>query len=199
MTWDGRIVTALLYEYLPLVRLAEERQSQEHWYVRGIRLSQDSYKGEDGEIRFWGHRPSKVQFTRANMNHKTKLIHEHMNANRCCGYPLQEEEYERVKAKGNVPKHVKSPLHERFLGNPGPVFQKSLEKILCRIEEKERNYRSGTDTLVVLSDRYWFYLKERGLHEKICQEVKERPESSYRRIYILYGNEPRKTELKRVK
>jgi hypothetical protein len=197
--WDDRVVKVLLYEYLPLLLLAEERQSQEHWYVRSIHLSQDSNKGEDGEIRFWGHRPSKVQITRANMNYKTELMIEHMKANKCCGYPLQEEEYERIKSKGNIPKHVKPPDKTRILGVPDPVFQKTLETILCRIEEKERNYHSGTDTLIVVSGRYWSYLKKRGLHEAICQEVTNRPESSYKRIYILYGNEPRKTELKRVK
>ena len=98
--WDNRIIKTLLDEYIPLLRLAEERQSQEHWYVRGVRLSQDSNKGEDGEILFWGHRPSKVQVTRANMNHETELIREHMEAKKsrgyplqeCCGNPLQEEE-----------------------------------------------------------------------------------------------------------
>ena len=151
-------------EYSGLVKLAQEHEEQ-HWSVRTVRLFPEFNQGPDAEIQFLAHPSSMIQITCANEIGERYLLRREL---------------------ANNPQKVVSKMYTEH--GADLEVKTRLERIIKAIEAKDKKFYHGTDTLLIIEDPDLNFLKDRGLHEKVCENVqKQNLGSKYERIYIIYG------------
>jgi hypothetical protein len=166
------VAKVLAEEYLPLLNLAKTLK-----LVRSIRLFPQSNQGPDGEIRFWWRFPSKVQITCSAENYEAALKREQLsNMEPVFSRQTRCRESGRITATGRA-----------FMA-PEEDLKQRLTRILAAIDQKNANYYSGTDTLLVLDELANFqHLRE--LHEHVRRFLGRPQVSNYKKIFVVYGVE----------
>jgi len=174
------ICKVLADEFHPLVRLA-----QSFWGVRNIFLLPQSNPGPDAKITFWWREAATVQITCSNEDYNRALEREYILYK---GNLLLHQQLKRDKTTGMI------------MSNGKGVFELSedihvrVDRILKAITEKEDKYYSGTEFLLVHeSPAGYEYLQKGLLHEQVCDRVSTN-KSSYKRIYVNYGDKIRRVK-----
>ena len=112
-------------------------------------------------------------------------------------------EREKILYKGSLLLHQqwkRDKATRKILPNRKGIFELSVDiqvrakRILKAIAEKEHKYYSGTEILLVHeSPAGYEYLQKGRLHEQICETISEN-KSSYKRIYVNYGDKIRRVK-----
>jgi hypothetical protein len=77
--------------------------------------------------------------------------------------------------------------------NTSDVITKRLERILEAIQDKETNFREGTDILLVVDKSIsWGDVIDPGLPNALKKAVVSLPPSRYSATYVIYGTDVRK-------
>ncbi|RLB59247.1 MAG: hypothetical protein DRI90_15665 [Deltaproteobacteria bacterium] len=164
----------LIEEFCPLVRLAEEFQHVDH-----IRLLPEAHQGPDGEIGLRDREPLQVQITCSSQSRDRALQREQLRDGKIT---FTHQHHDRDKSTKRV------VATGRASTTPAADVQSRVTRIMGAIEAKEEKFYAGTDILLVLDDSSNFKHLE-GLHEAVCEEIRPRPRSHYRQIYVSYGND----------
>ncbi|MGM0655551.1 MAG: hypothetical protein ACQETR_09575 [Thermodesulfobacteriota bacterium] len=168
------ICKILIEEYGPLVRLAKEQ-----FLVRDLRLFPEANQGPDGEIRFWFRGPFRIQIVCSNQGYNRVLMREILS-NGCAVFPNQNRQRDK-----STRKVVSSG---RVLTTSTADIEMRVQRILNKIDAKEKKYYPDTDTLLIQEDPAGFrHLMEGGLHQMVCDSIQKR-QIQYKQIFINYGN-----------
>jgi hypothetical protein len=174
------ICKILAGEFYPLVRLA-----QSFWGVRNICLLSQSNPGPDAKIAFWWRKAATVQISCADEDYNSALEREQLLSK---GSLLLHQRWKRDKTTRSILSNGKSAF------KPSVDVQVRVGRILKAIAEKERKYYSGTEILLIHeSPASYEYLQEGRLHEQVCEIVSAK-KSSYKRIYVNYGDNIRRVK-----
>lgn len=76
----------------------------------------------------------------------------------------------------------------RALEVPDVKLQQRVERICCAIDKKEEKFYKSTDILLVQEDSSIFEYSS-DLHELVSESVSSGLGKSYKKIYIIYGQE----------
>ena len=166
----------LLEEFIPVVHLARSRCG-----VRSVRLTPASHPGPDAVIHYWWRPRDTVQVVCSNEDYQEALLREQLLDS---DFVVPSQHRSRDKTTRKV------------TGSGMGLFDTQadvdarVERIVSAVAKKEAKFYRGTTCLLVQDDADGLdYLVRHGLRERVDAGIRARGKSTYRHIYVNYGDQ----------